>query len=470
MYSVQKTQSVQNSKLVGRYIKNICVCLLIILCYVFKQYRIMDYISVIALVLYLIEYFISDNHVFWKYFYLLFSSLGVLVGVIMCESIPLYLRELASFTHRTGAIPPIVLSIWVEIVALRILDHRIDKRHRKNVAIGVYVRNISIVRIIQRYSTWVVFALNLFLFALVATKPFFLYGVDRFGYARNYMPGIATRLKYLSVYLVPFVIMAVQSKAKWTVGRRISAILLTYSPYILFAVWIGERFGLLWLLFYTILIPATDIIDFAGRKIRENLKMAITIVLAFAAVLILFYVLSSGGLMSAMVAMVERVSMQGQLWWKVFSMEADKGLHIAEFFDELRAISHSIKSSGQIREYGVYRLMRMYAPSAYVDAYLKAGIRYSAQGIELAYYYFKDISLLVWPAFKAFVLVFATNLYKRRTQANRFVEAFIGAKLLNMFIAAFSQGDWFALFSVKALMWYGFLAVMEIITRRNKGR
>lgn len=468
MYSVQKTQLNSPSKRMSSHIRSVCVGLLLGLCWLFNQYVITDYLAVVILCAYLIEYFITDSSVFWKYFYLLFSSMGLLVGVLLCESLPVFLREINSLSYRSGATSPLIFSIWVEVAVLRLLDRRAEKRARKKTFVTLRVKDLSVTKIIQRYIPAAIFILNLLLFALVATKPFFLYGVDRFAYARNYMSPIAARLKYYPIYLVPLVFMAVQSKANLSVGVRIRRILITYSPFILFAVWIGERFGLLWLLFYTILVPATGFIEFAGKKIRENLRTAVIIVIAFLAFLILFYTITSDGIENALLSLIERVSMQGQLWWKVYATEADAGMRLSEFAEEMAAVMQSIVSRGSVREYGVYRLMNMYAPSAYVEAYLKAGIRYSAQGIELPYYYFKDIALLIVPMVKAIVMVWVTNLYKNRTQANRFIEAIIGARLMSIFMAAFSQGDWFALFSPETILWYAFLLGMKISVEKRQ--
>lgn len=448
------------------YINSIAFILLMS-CLLFSQMPIFDFVAILVFTIWIYRLFRLRNGFFWKYIFIFYSAVGCLSGVIVCEYSSIYLRELSAFSGRNRSIPPIILYFFLLILCTIAFDKRHSRKNNNNVHYNWKFNSISITSIILKYILYIIFALNCFLFLMVMRRPFFIYGIDRFDYISDYLPSVVRRAQWYPIYLAPLAIMAIKKKYSLSVKKQIISLFLIYSPFVLYSFWTGNKFGTIWMLFYSLVVPAMDYVDYGMNAIRNNTKKALFIAVSFLTVIIAYYVIQDGGFDKALISFSERVAMQGQLWWRTYGANSNQGLHLTAFFDELGAIWKSIVSRGDQREYGVYRLMQLYAPSSLVSAYLSRGVRFSARGIELPYYFFKEISLFVIPIVNGYIYSFVTNLYVSRTRTGCFVEAIIGCRLLSMIMSAVGQGDYFALFSVETVIWYILLIILHFYKKYN---
>ena len=119
--------------------------------------------------------------------------------------------------------------------------------------------------------------------------------------------------------------------------------------------------------------------------------------------------------------------------------------------------------------------MNLFAREDILNSYLEKGIRFSAQGIELPYYFFGTGSLFILPIIQSFMYALITNLYLFRIRSNRTVEAIMMVLILNIMMTVMSQGDIYLLFANRvllsvAIMIVIWISIKEGIFRQRKGQ
>ena len=102
--------------------------------------------------------------------------------------------------------------------------------------------------------------------------------------------------------------------------------------------------------------------------------------------------------------------------------------------------------------YGVYKIMKLTTPYNIYISKLSSGSRYSAQGIEIAFYYFKYIGIILHAILRAFFEALLVNLLIKYVFSCKFIETIIIARFINIFHSIFTQGDLYTLFSKTSII------------------
>lgn len=428
----------------------------ILLCVLFGKRVNTDVFSFLIFISW-ITYNLFDRGLFIaKYIYVIFGAISCTVGVLICENNVIYLREIGEYTYRTGSLPPIVLYYWFLMFFLIQFDRLFKEKETKG--FKVRIGRSTLRKRAEKYGLGIILAINVVLFLSVLTRPYFRYGVDRFGYASSYMPALAGLLREIPPLLSPLAVISVIAQKKWRIKKKVIKMLSVYLPYILFSFWIGEKFGQIWTLVSNLIIASTCM--FEGRELKKefDIKKIVFICVAMVVIVFVYFVLSTGGISGAIKSFYERMAMQGQLWWKIFDM--NDGPHLNEFLDECKAVLLSITSKGNTKEYGIYRLMNMLAREDILESYTERGIRFSAQGMELPYYFFGKAALIFLPIIHSFIYALITNMYVHRIRAGRFFEAIMFALVMNIVITVLSQGDFYLLFANRVLLGVAIMIIL----------
>ena len=180
-------------------------------------------------------------------------------------------------------------------------------------------------------------------------------------------------------------------------------------------------------------------------------------------------------------AIFDRAAQQGQLWWQIFQLENDnKTSHFHELTDEIYPVRDAILSNflgydsaykdksgiflNPDQPYGVYKLMELTIPYSLYLSRLSSGSRYSAQGFELPFYYFKAPGTIIFLVIVAFLIAFFINQIAYSILTEKILYSIIYVKLFLNFYAAFMQGEWSAMFTRTVVFLILLLCVLRCLT------
>ncbi len=201
---------------------------------------------------------------------------------------------------------------------------------------------------------------------------------------------------------------------------------------------------------------------------KDNMLLIKQFKLLFVIAIVLFGIVSLFALqrnISLWGFLKQRLCQQGQLWWKLYSEEKinNFALRLKEFPVEVNAIVRSILNRGTSKDYGIYRIMYLTTPVEIVSNKLKTGSRYAAQGLELPFYYFKYVGLLVASFIEAVLFSFLSNKYYISIYKARIIESLIYLKILQKALTAFCQGDWHSMLSPVSFLCYFILMLFAVV-------
>lgn len=225
---------------------------------VLNRYKICGILSFVLFTFYLIIYSLYHKRILMKYMFLLFGIVFYFVGNAICVFFKVYLVELGVTTYYNGSLSVFAFCYWIYLTLLSILDFKLAPLCYKNFNSANYKisKTLTLNGICIKYGRQIVFILSLILFIFVLQKPAFLNDYNRFEYAKRSLPGLLFKVRTIPILLAPIVVVSVlEDKKLKNIKQKIINILLIYFPYMLFALWIGNKFGIFWQLFYSIAIP-----------------------------------------------------------------------------------------------------------------------------------------------------------------------------------------------------------------------
>ena len=434
-----------------------------------NRFKTCGMISFWLFLFYFIIYIIRNKRILMKYMFLFFGIVFYFMGNSICIFSKTYLVELGITSFYNGSLSVLVFSYWIYLNLLAILDWKLAPLCYRNQTIINYKISdaLSLNYICIKYGRQLIFILSVFMFMSVLEKPAFILSYNRFEYAIKNLSGFLYKIRTIPILLAPVIVISVLESKKLNNSKsKIFNIILTYFPYILFALWIGNKFGIFWQLFYSLAIPFTIYINI--EKI-ENTSLFIYIigaVLGLFLVVLVFYIARGNGMDSIIEKLLRRFSAQGQIWWTVFSDHGKKAKGISGFIVEIKDIIISIISKGKIKEYGVYKIMKLYGSPSYIKHYLDIDMRFSAMGFELSYCFFGYLSFLIFPLVTIPVYVFIINFYISSVVNRDFIRAFTLLRILVVYDSGVCQGDWYR-FSSKLDILIIFLFVFTTLVRRR---
>lgn len=162
--------------------------------------------------------------------------------------------------------------------------------------------------------------------------------------------------------------------------------------------------------------------------------------------------------------------MQGQLWWVSYARHSADVNSINGVKQEINAILESITSSGEIREYGVYRLMNLFGQKNVLLSYFKSGVRFSACGIELPFYYMGFFSFIIIPLIEAPIYVFFINKYIENVKKGNIIRSYIYLRIFICLMSCFGQGDIYVLFGFDFIIYYVLLILIKIVQKKEDSK
>ncbi len=435
-----------------------------------------DFIVLFLFILFIIVFLKKNFYTIPKYISIYVYTFIFLVGVFICENFNFYLRELNVISKHYGSFPMAVLYSMILISSLLYFDKKYSRRMFYN--FQNLKSNLSV--FISNYIYIFIFFGGIVLFLSVITVPSFKMGIDRFQYEQIYLNKYVKLFASYYKYLLPFTILPMILK-NGNIKKKISKILISLTPYILYKVWVGNKFGAIFdilILFFPIIIFYVGNIKnnfnldkkqnlIIVTKASDNIKIfkSLGIIFIFLVFILSIFYISRGK--DAKSSIIDRVSQQGQLWWKIYGTYEIGELHISEINDELIPLFNYNDMSIYDYKFGVYKMMQLTTPNNIYKAKIATGARYSSQGIEIAYYYFNIVGLVVHAILRGFFIVIIINLYIKYFFSGRFLESIIMARILIINNSIFTQGDLYNLTKPEFIIMLIILIVMNMVYKKN---
>ncbi len=353
------------------------------------------------------------------------------VGIVICELIPTYLVELKTRSGFAGSAPLLFLGYWVFFAMLLLLERAMAKS-------GIDYPDVfptlseTTARVAMNIGCSLVLVLYVLMFMKVATKPAFLMGLDRFYYATEVFEG--SPLNGLRAVLPTLLIIPAACLSR---GSRKLGI-ITLFLYLLYSVWVGEKFGSFFLVFILVLIANYHSI----RIFLKKNPIKVLGVIAGCVILLVGYAVAYVTFVSDGPSnyLMQRTAQQGQLWWKTFQ-ETEGVAHPAEFSKEVDGMLNgpsSIKDNVG-SDYGIYKIMYLCAPDDYIDMRLSNGSRFTDAAFPLAYYYFGVPGVVLYGAISGFIACVITNLLIASSANGSVLILLVICRFYNMFRTTFVQ-------------------------------
>lgn len=380
----------------------------------------MDYISLIVYFAFLYFIYRTNSKILLKYLFMFVMFTYHIMSVFIVENSSVYFYNLQTQSYRSGAFIPLLLSyvLFFSVLVLmeenknsKILMEDAENKWKTNTGFNINGFNLSD-KMGVRIISFILFAAIVFMVFRLRNSFFYnMGGINRFVYRANTFSDLDEKFYTYIAWLLPIPLLGNDSKTK----RRALAFFVVYCIYM---IWIGDKFGSLFMAFY-IFVLATWVKEGLNKKKIKKIIFTSCVVLGVLMVFISFQVLYERGSWSEVLTYFNNRLTGGQsdLWWKIYSSDSLNGWRIGDFFnDEVSAI---FRTPDNIMEYdfGIYKMMKVTAPSGVVTNYLSNGARFAASTQASLFYYFKYTGLYLGSIILGmfcFILVNkAINAYKR---------------------------------------------------------
>lgn len=449
--------------------------LIMLLIFALRNTLNLDNLSLLIVFFLMICLFYYKSQIFIKYVFSIFTCLFMIIGLYLCNKNGIYLYEIEKYSHYNGSFSIAVIYFIIYFVFLILFDSFFEKKFKY-----FYESEKN-----NNYNFFLIlmFLIELVSFMSVINKPSFLLNVDRFGYSKYFLNPIISKIQSIFICLSPALLLPFFKKNKKSKKQIIFIILIILILFFLYGVWTGNKFGLFFNIFYLIFSPLAVLLGNKGLKeneyrclkIEENnlikFKFNIIKIISFAFIILLvtiapYYVLRNIEFSSGL---LKRTAQQGQLWWATYDLMHNNEKHISEISDEIEAIKilDFSDSKNYNYSYGVYKIMKLVTPNYIYSNVINNGYRYSAQGIEISYYYFRYFGIIVHSILRAFFEALLVNLLIKYLFSKRLLEMIITSKFIIIFHSAFSQGDIYLLFSKSTIIMFMMLIFLEMMYKKK---
>lgn len=356
----------------------------------------MDYISLIVYFAFLYFIYRTNPKMLLKYLFMFVMFTYHIMSVFIVENSSVYFYNLQTQSYRSGAFIPLLLSyiLYFSVLLLmeenknsKILMEEDGDKWKTNTSFSLNGFSLSS-KMGVRIISFVLFAAIAFmLFRLRSSFFYNMGGINRFIYRANTFTALDEKFYTYITWLLPIPLLGNDAKTK----RRA---LVFFVVYCIYMIWVGDKFGSLFMAFY-IFVLATWVKGGLNKKRVKKIIFASVVVLGALMVFISFQVLYERGSWSEVLTYFSNRLTGGQsdLWWKIYSSDLSNGWRVGEFFsDEVSAI-FSIPDNIMEYDFGIYKMMKVAAPSWVVTNYLSNGIRFAASTQASLFYYFKYTGL-----------------------------------------------------------------------------
>ena len=439
--------------------------------FISKWYNV-DVLIALFLIIILTYLFCKRSYLFIKYFFSFFYCIFFLTGLFLCNHFNVDLIELGTTSNYNGSF--IIGTFYFLLVfgSLFFFDYYFSKKNK-------YFLSEKYTRFSKRYGIiiyFLVFIFGFILFLSVINNPSFILNVDRFQYNKLFLSSVQLKLQNIFIYFVPLLIIPmISQKIHKNIIKYCFSIFVSLLPFFLYGFWTGNKFGL----FFNILILLLSPISFyiGKRKLKINklenicfnsdeinssnniyIKIFCIAVGVILVILIPYYVLRSMNLKDSLFT---RISQQGQLWWATYDLGKTDDHY--EIKDELLPMLDALKRKKVRKTYGVYKIMKLTTPIELYNKKIESGSRYSAQGIEIAYYYFGYPGVVIHAILRGLIEALLVNLLIKYVMSMRIFETMFISKLIISCHAIFTQGDLYIMCTYGTILCVLGLIIMELI-------
>lgn len=433
----------RKNKLSASMISMLCGIVLFV-CMIAHNYLPATYVSACAFIYYAFnKIVIQRSKLFLKYIYLITMPISYLIGVLICDTTQIWLGEIRETTFFSGAFCPLAFYFWVFFVVLDFFDGRFCNAC-KGGKVKIKLGGSDVRSLVYKHSKSILFIMGSVMFLTVARHPsFMLRSINRFTYAQQYVPRFLNVIRPLPVLFSVILIYRLLDKRKISIRDVWKEIVVPFIPYILFLIWIGNKFGAFWDIICAVVVPLSSRIIIKSETLKKIFKWGIGGVVILYGILVGYYIINGNNTNMAVYLVSDRIAVQGELWWKIFAILDNRAYHIADFIKETSYIWNSIITEGGSKEYGIYHLMKLAGNPAVVEYYQTLNTRFSASGIELPFYFFRYWSFIIMPLFYCPIFAWLTNVCINACRKQFFVTAMCSYRLIQLFVSAMAQGDWY---------------------------
>lgn len=365
-----------------------------------KGNTVYDVLSILLITVIMIFIYLYQPEIFIKYLWFIIISIWGILAVFILENGSIILRGKQAYHY--GSFPTYCLGwivFWGVIIFCEI-NKKIKNSETKNYnEIKPSINTIKNLKIISYF----VICWMLICFISIVYKPYFLYGIDRFQYNKEFMPQLVSRsLPYLYAFIpIPLMLRKEEKKLSY----------LYCGIFILLDFWCGEKFTGLILIFYLIMLTINPIC-ISEEMIKYTKKIikiiGVLIILLFGIVIVQQFVL--GLKMSDISNYFEnRIAAQGELWWLTYAKDANQGTHFDEISDEINVLIN--QPVGKMSDYyfGIYKLMKLFMKADWVKYALTNGVRATESTRATFYYYGKIPGLIIGQLLIGILVAFVVN-------------------------------------------------------------
>ena len=453
------------------------VFFLMVMLFLFRNLYNFDYIILFLTIVIFVFLFKYKSYIFIKYFWAVFYAIFMLCGLFLCNNSDLFLHEIARSSHYNGSFSIGAIYNIIFIISLVFFDNLYSKKYKYYISSEKLQKN----KLLNNIIYIAMFLIGMIMLSVVFKHPSFKYNIGTVTYSELYMPSWLSKLQSIYTYCIPILMFPIVYKNRSFRLQDFIKIIVSILPFILFGVWVGNKFGLFFNIFILLLSPLIVYISKKGLVVnkidnlnidsksvpimKKNIKKIIAFSFIGLVVLLLPYYTLRG--LSVADSVFNRTAQQGQLWWATYEVDKNQKMHLDELDDELLPVISSFNGKEVNYTYGVYKIMSITTPESGYIAKLAIGSRYSAQGIEIAYYYFKYIGIVVHAILRGFIEALLVNLLIRYVFSYRFLSSFITARLIIITHSIFTQGDIYLLFSKETILLILLLFFINLVSKKK---
>lgn len=422
----------------------------LVVCCFFSVYKAAGIVAFLTLAFYALATIFRNPLIVIKFLPVFFACATNVLGLATIEFLPsTILPELKQYSYFNGSMPLLCLGWWCFLTVIVLFDrNKTSHSHAEKKESGVEIDWLLI-------FTSVELIVCLVMFLHVIEHPSFIEGVDRFKYDAAYIGGIWKKIDGLLKPLMIIPMMATRKKHK-VLGFT------TLGVFCVYLFWTGTKFGDFFDLFIMFLLVYFIEFEKMSKKVLRKWLVALGVSVIFFVGLAGFaYTFTSSKPLNEFYS--DRLSQQGQLWWKVY-FAADGETHVDEFVEnELPALTANKQISECVGDQnGIYKAMYLSAPTSVVDNKLKSGSRYSSAGFACAYYYFGPAGVVVFGVLMGFLYLTIINALLKAINMSHFITAVIFVRFYSFARNASGMFLFSQFLTIPTLVCYAYLIVAAI--------
>lgn len=389
-------------------------------------------------------------------FYLYFGQLSATFSGALIEK-GIWVSELVQWSYPTGGTMRLVFYNMIffmgAVVSFLVLSRYIPKSAKP------YTKKESIcVTTLVWGASAVVLAVCIW--GLVTNGSALLQGIDRFTFwYLNPNPGLQKAVSNL-----PFVCMLLGFLYSKNDDKKVRAGCLTILVVaILVNVLYGEKFSGIFLQILFFALPLL-----IGKYQDKTQTVSLTKIVAVCSVgaslflpLILYHYSTIHSSTNAWQSLVNRLSLQGEVWWAIDSMMQSGAIVPGNNLDaEIRA---SFSPSVDTTQVGLRHLMTVISPWWLVERYFEKSVTFSMGYPAIGLYNFGYNGLVVVQIVAGLISSLTAVYFAIKVIRSQFIRSVLSFKIMLYPMFAFAMGNLYEIFSLKMLFYLGLALTVELL-------